>query len=146
MLAAALLLVFIIISKNVYAAYLVLNHEGYMISKDEISKNLLNDNMDIETSDVAATPFSVSDIIYKKLGKYYLGDDRIPISNAYPLYINSASTTMQLDDSASLITDNFEHLRSYSGLYIVDGVSFNPDSERAYREEFIFQAYLMVCL
>jgi len=140
LLAAAVLTVFLVIKLNVFTVYLVLNHDGYLISQDEISKKLFADSPDTAAADYKLTPFSVSDIIYKKSGKYYLGEDKIPVSKAYPLYINNATTTMQLDGSAELVTDDFEFLKSYQGLYIIDGKSFNPDFERAYREEFILQS------
>ena len=140
LLAAAVLTVFLVIKLNVFTVYLVLNHDGYLISQDEISKKLFADSLDTEVADYKLTPFSVSDIIYKRSGKYYLGEDKIPISKAYPLYINNGTTTMKLDGSAELITDDFEFLKSYPGLYIIDGKSFNPDFERAYRDEFILQS------
>lgn len=140
LLAAAVLTVFLVIKLNVFTVYLVLNHDGYLISQDEISKKLFADSLDTEVADYKLTPFSVSDIIYKRSGKYYLGEDKIPISKAYPLYINNGTTTMQLDGSVELITDDFEFLKSYPGLYIIDGKSFNPDFERAYRDKFILQS------
>jgi len=140
LLAVTALTVFLVIRLNVFSVYLVLNHDGFLISQDEISKNIFADSLDTTAADYKLTPFSVSDIIYKRSGKYYLGEDKIPISKAYPLYINNATTTMQLDGSSELVTDDFEFLKSYPGLYIIDGKSFNPDFERAYREEFILQS------
>ena len=39
LLAVAVLTVFLVIKLNVFTVYLVLNHDGYLISQDEISKN-----------------------------------------------------------------------------------------------------------
>lgn len=137
LLVAAVVLVIYVLRNNRYTTFLVMNNDGYMITKNDMTKNLFNDNLDLADADLEAATFSVSDIIYEKSGNYYMGDNKIPINMEYPLFVNQDSALLNLSDEASLITDDFEYAQTYSGLYVNDGISFNPDMERAYREEFI---------
>ncbi|HKL80146.1 MAG TPA: hypothetical protein VJ888_06885, partial [Mobilitalea sp.] len=137
LLLVTIIVVVIAARQNKYSTYLVMNNDGYLISQNVLTKNLLNDEIDFASADCEGIPFYTSDIVYEKSGKYYLSDDKVPINDIYPLFINSASTTMSLTGNMSLVSDDFERAQAYSGLYINEGISFNEDMERAYREEFI---------
>ena len=130
-------LVVFLVKSNQFSVYLVLNNDGYMISQNDLTKNLLKDNVNITESAITAVAFSVSDTVYQKSGNLFIGEEKTPANEGFPLFINNASTVMTLTDKSNLITDDFEYAKTYSGLYVNDGVSFNPDMEKAYREQFI---------
>lgn len=132
-----LIIAILIIRGNNYSVYLVVNNDGYVISTSDLTKNLLKDSINSDEADIKAVHFSISDTIYEKSGKLFLGDDRTPLNDSFPLFINNASTIMTLTDKPSLISDDFNYTQTYNGLYINNGVTFNPDMEKAYREEFI---------
>jgi len=134
---AVLILIVLLIRSNRYSVYLITNNEGYLVSGNELTKNLLKDSIDSRNADVEALPISISDIIYEKSGNLYVGDEKKPINSTFPLFINNASTVMTLTDKASLITNDFTYTKTYSGLYVNNGITFNPDMEKAYREDFI---------
>lgn len=137
LLFVAVVLVIYVLKSVRYTEFLVLNNDGYTITNNEITKNLQNDNLDPADADYKATPFSISDIIYEKSNNYYIGEDKQPINKEYPLFVNNYTAILCLTDEGNLITDEFDYAQTYSGLYVNDGISFNPDMERAYREEFI---------
>ncbi len=131
------LLVVLLIRSNQYSAYLVMNSDGYLMSKNNLVKNMFNANMILEDTAYDAAGFQTSSVVYEKAGKYYMGDDKVLIQDEFPLFVNNESALLCLTDSAVLISDIFETAKCYNGLYINNGLSFNPDMERAYREEFI---------
>ena len=137
LLLCVMVLVVFIVKNNQLSVFLILNNDGYMISKNDVTKNLLKDSVNTSDSAITAVPFSISDTIYQKSGSFYIGDEKTPANDIFPLFINNASTLMTLTDKPNLITNDFVYTKAYSGLYINDGVSFNPDMERAYREQFI---------
>lgn len=133
----AVVIVLLVIKNNQYSIYLVMNNDGCLISSNDITKNLYNSEMKLTDADYRAYPFEVSDIVYKKSDNYFMGEDKVPIYGEYPLFVNNDSALLCLTDTATLISDEFESARTYNGLYISEGLSFNPDMERAYREEFM---------
>lgn len=126
-----------IVRLNHYTTFLIMDNDGYAISKNSITKNLFTSSMSLENEAYEAVAFNTSDIVYKKSSSYYMGEEKTKIEEAYPLFVNGGSTLLNINSSANLIADDFESVPTYSGLYINNGVSFNPDMERAYREEFI---------
>lgn len=140
LLFTAVLLVAFILKSNQYSTYLVMNNDGFLISHNNMVKNLFHTEMKLENADYEAYEFSVSDIIYEKSGEYFMGEEKIRISGDFPLFVNNESALFHITDTATLISEEFEEARTYSGLYINNGMSFNPDMERAYRDEFILLA------
>lgn len=140
LLFTAVLLVALIIKSNQYSTYLIMNNDGYLISDSSIVKNLFQTEMELENADYEAYEFSISDIVYEKAGEFFMGDEKKKILGEFPLFVNNESALFHITDSSVLISENFEEARTYSGLYINNGLSFNPDMERAYRDEFILLA------
>jgi hypothetical protein len=131
------LLAAVMIIRSQYEVYMIVNNEGYAVSRNDITKNLLNDAVTPGDADVEAVSFSLSDMIFERAGKLFIGEQKAPVNEIYPLFINDTSAIMTLNSDAVIVTEDFEFARSYKGLYISDGISFNQDMERAYREEFI---------
>lgn len=136
-LLSIIVLIVFLIKNNQFSIYLILNNDGYMISQNDLTKNLLKENLSTSESAIEAVPFSISDIVYQKSGDLFVGEEKTSVNEAFPLFINNASTVMTLTDKPSLITSDFVYTKTYCGLYVNDGISFNPDMERAYREEFM---------
>jgi hypothetical protein len=133
----AVLLAVIMIIRNQYSIYMVMNNDGYAVSRNDMTKNLLNETIVPGEADIDATPFHISDVVYERAGNFFIGEGKTPLNDSYPLFINDSSAIMSLTADAGMVTNAFEYAQSYKGLYISDGISFNEDTERAYREEFI---------
>jgi hypothetical protein len=117
---------------------MVMNNDGYLVSENSITKNLFSSKMDLkEDASYDAVSFKASEFVYKKSNKFYMGKSKTAVNADYPLFVNHGSTILDLTGDENLITDSFETTQSYSGLYVNDGLSYNPDMEQAYREKFI---------
>ena len=133
----AVIFAVVALNSDKFSTFLILNNDGYIVSENVLTRNLLDKSLKVENADCDAVAFSTSDIIYEKSGDFYLGENKVPVNSIYPLFINNASATMILSDNISLVSEDFEYAPSYTGLYISEGLSFNPDMEKAYRENFI---------
>ena len=120
-----------------YEVYLVLENEGVAVTDDSITRNLLQEQNE-EGLTVEAKAYEMSETVYVKNGRLFLGEDKLSMSSAYPLFVNDGSTLYCLADSITAITEEFESVPTYQGLYVSEGISFNQDMERAYRENFLF--------
>lgn len=121
-----------------YEVYAVLESEGVAITDDSITRNLLQDQSAEDGLTVDAKAYEMSETVYVKNGRLFLGEDKLSMSSAYPLFVNEGSTLYCLADSVIAITEEFESVPTYQGLYVSEGISFNQDMERAYRENFLF--------
>ncbi len=121
-----------------YEVYAVLESEGVAITDDSITRNLLQDQSAEDGLTVDAKAYEMSEMVYVKNGRLFLGEDKLSMSSAYPLFVNDGSTLYCLSDSIVAITEEFESVPTYQGLYVSEGISFNQDMERAYRENFLF--------
>ncbi len=122
-----------------YEVYLVLENEGVAVTDDRITQNLLQaEDEEALPEEVTASQYEMSDTVYEKNGKLYLGEDKAYMSSAYPLFVNEGSTLYCVTDSIVAVTEDFESVPTYQGLYISEGMSFNQDMERAYRENMLF--------
>jgi len=129
-----------LLQNSKYAVCLVVNNDGYFVSREDLKKSLFSDSPDMDSAKVKASAFSMSDIVFQKLGRFYMGEEKTPVNDSYPLFINNSSALLNLMDRSSLINDDFEFAKAYSGLYVNNGITFNPDMEKAYREEFMLMA------
>lgn len=118
-----------------YEVYLVLENEGVAVTDDSITRNLLQSE---DSADVSGKMYEMSETVYVKGSRLFLGEEKEALSSAYPLFVNAGSTLYCLSDSITAITEDFESVPTYQGLYVSEGISFNQDMERAYRESFLF--------
>lgn len=128
-----------VLMKTEYKEYLILESDGVAVTGDAMLKNLTADKPDKENErPLAGEVFHASDTVYESKGKLFLGENKVPLSVAYPFFINNQSAVYCLTDSVVAVTEEFEYVSTYQGLYISNGISFNQDMERAYREDFLF--------
>ena len=80
------------------------------------------------------------DVIYKSLAGCYVGDKREKIDLTFPLYTNGGTGLRFLDEENWLLTTDVDLFRSYDGLYVSDGISYNADMTQADGGEFILLA------
>ncbi|MBR2408195.1 MAG: hypothetical protein IKB07_04490 [Lachnospiraceae bacterium] len=128
-----------VLLKKEYTEYLIVESDGVAVTVDEMLRNLTGDKIEDETDlTLSGETFSASDTIYERKGKLYLGENKVPLQAAYPFFVNNQSAVFCLTDSVIAVTEDFEYVSTYPGLYISNGISFNQDMERAYREDFLF--------
>ncbi|MFI3238521.1 MAG: hypothetical protein R3Y47_10930 [Lachnospiraceae bacterium] len=105
--------------------------DSYAIQNEEIAELLA----DGDTS-------SVIDLLYIEHGTeyfsqllnkdtLYLGDEKTEFYTGYPMFDASGQLLYFLDDQGTMITNEWEKLSSYSGLYLSDGTTFNENLMQA---------------
>lgn len=124
-----------------YTVYLIVESDGIAVSGDEMFRTLSEETMDWDSTELTTLDgqaFATSDAVYERSGKLYLGENKTPLSFAYPFFVNNGTAVFCINESAIAVTEEFDYVPTYQGLYISDGISFNQDMERAYREDFLF--------
>ncbi len=136
--AAATIVSVALFMKKEYTEYLIVESDGVAVTGDEMLRSLTGDNPEETNAILSGVEFLTSDTIYERKGKLYLGENKVPIQTAYPFFVNNQTAVFCLTDSVVAVTEDFEYVSTYQGLYISNGISFNQDMERAYREDFLF--------
>lgn len=134
---ALIVVILFLIFSNDYSRYFVLNNNGYAVSGSTLASNLTSAKVNSGASKVSALSVSASEIVYKKGSDYYVGENKEPINAVYPIFSNNSSSLLELTGKSSLINEDFENVPAYLGLILNNGLTFNMDMERAYREKFI---------
>ncbi len=109
--------------------------DGYMMPASSSAARSLNSG---EQGDpVSLIEVSGEDMIYTSLGRFYVGEDHKAVDVQYPMWISGGAGLRFLDDENWLITADVNLLRTFEGLYLVDGTTYNVDRTQADAEEFI---------
>lgn len=128
-----------------YSPIINFKYEGYAISGEELTENLLGENA--EGTDVAKssknielTKIEEQGTIFKKLNDYFVGSkEKTEINLKYPIYINNNSAIYNLAENSVLISKDFEEVASYPNLSISEGKIYDGSTlERADAKEYIF--------
>ncbi len=124
---------FVVLSNLSEIGYVQQN--GYAVSSNTDVKRILVDGTIDDPEQL--TEVIQDQIIYSRVGKYYLGDERIPIDLQYPMYINGGTALRFYDDTHYLVTNTVELLSSFEGLYVSNGITYAEDGWQVDSDEFI---------
>jgi hypothetical protein len=133
----------VILAVLVFAKYYQLQTVGilesntYAVTDNQITQSLFSDQVPPEKAVLEPTVAESLTPLYELGGNLFLGERKNKLNNAYPLFVNDAVALMNVNNSAKLITEDFERKNTYYGLYVSDGLSFNADKQRADAETFI---------
>lgn len=106
--------------------------DGWVVSSSEVY-NSLNSGAE-EGTKILLTSVKSNDEVISRAGSYYVGADMTEYESAYPVWSNGGQSLYFLDDSASLVTEEFELLSTWGGMYVADGSSFNELHEQVDEE------------
>lgn len=90
-----------------------------------------------EGDELGLVPVAYEDTVYSSLTGYYVGKERTAIDKAYPIFINGGAGLRFLDEEAWLFSVDVDLVRSFEGLYLNGGTTYNSDMSQADPEEFI---------
>ena len=128
-----------------YSPIMNFKYEGYAISGQEITENLLGSSSDETNNTNADKNLELAKIeeqgtIFKKLNDYFVGNkEKTEINLNYPIYINGNSSLYNLSEENILISKNFEEITGYPNLSISEGKIYDGNNlERADGKEYIF--------
>ncbi len=130
-----------VVLRNDYDVFMIVESDGQAVADDDMLRILTDEDMSAEEladTELQSETVTASDTIYERSGKLYLGEDKKQLSFAYPFFVNNGTAVFCINESAMAVTDEFDFVPTYQGLYISEGISFNQDMERAYREDFLF--------
>ncbi|MDR0350180.1 MAG: hypothetical protein LBH64_01350, partial [Coriobacteriales bacterium] len=136
----------VIVAVLLFALLSRFNPIGYLdftslaLTNNEIERNLAADEVPEDAQVIQPTLFDTFAPLWERAGAFFAGDDKIQLNPVFPIFANDATALMTLNDSAKLITDNFDRIGTYANLIISDGSSFNLDRQRADEEDFILLA------
>ncbi|MDR1293306.1 MAG: hypothetical protein LBJ91_07940 [Clostridiales Family XIII bacterium] len=80
---------------------------------------------------VRPAAFASAAPLFERAGAIFGGEDKRRIEANYPLFTDDAAALMMIDDSGTLITDEFEEVPTYRYLYVSDGHTYNADRQQA---------------
>lgn len=115
----------------------VLENDAFALINNVLTQNLMKEEITPQEAIVEPEKLESMAPLYELGGRLYAGERKNKLNTAYPLFLNDSAVLLNLNDSAKLVTRDFQRVDSYYGLYVSDGVSFNADRERADAEEFI---------
>jgi len=115
----------------------ILENSTYALTDNRITQSLFADDVPPEKAVIEPTKAESLTPLYEAGGNLFIGERKNKLNSAYPLFVNDATAIMTINNSVKLITEDFERVNSYYGLYVSDGISFNADKERADAETFI---------
>lgn len=140
------LIIVILISWGIYTLYMnfapviVVQYEGYAVEGKAISRNLQSSNFNKIQDSIELVKIEDTDVIFKKLNTYYIGNDnKKPININYPIYINNNVALLNLSSDTKLITKDFKEVEGYTDFAITSGVMYNSQNMmRSDNNEYIF--------
>ena len=115
-------------------ALALMAEDGFAVPADAGLSRLLSSG---DGSAVSLVDVGYEDVVYSSLNSYYVGEDRSSIDRSFPIYINSGTGLRFLDEEIWLVSAEVDLLRSYEGLYLSDGYTYNSDLGQADAEEFV---------
>ena len=133
----ALMAVLTVVALNSVNALATLSEDGLAVPADAGISRLLTagDGRALSLVDVG-----YEDVVYSSITGYYVGENRAAIDQNFPIYINSGTGLRFLNEEIWLVSAEVDLMRTYDGLYLADGYTYNYDLEQADAEEFILVA------
>ncbi|MDR2354814.1 MAG: hypothetical protein LBE16_01325, partial [Clostridiales Family XIII bacterium] len=131
------LTIFVFVTASGMTSVSTLDEDGYAVPD---ASGILKSLETGEGAALALLPVFEGDEIHASLGRYYIGADKTPLDGAFPIYIRGGAGLRFNTDAETLVSADAEIVPSFSGLYMVDGHTYNGDGSPADSEEFVFVA------
>ncbi len=139
-LVGALIAALLVLVGTGFSKYMQMFNGGYAVGDPSIGVSLSKNPGDEEIKAVVElTPFNELEYIYKQGNKYFLGEKKKhEIQYSYPLFLEDSLRLQIVDPDTLLVDPDYEVAQAYTGMYIQQGVAYNPDGERADASDYIF--------
>lgn len=113
--------------------------DGYAVTAD-LSRELVDKAEKDRRDKLDLQSVHYEDVLYQRGGSYYVGEGnkKQKIEMNFPLYVLDGGGLRFLSGQSFTITQEFEYLPTYDGLYLVNGFTYNVDKSQADLEEFNF--------
>ena len=103
--------------------------DGVIVTSSDVYDRLNRGSGDVDV--VELTNVKGNDEIFSRGGKYYVGQDMTEYKAEYPIYANNGQSLYFTNDESQLVTEDFDLLSTYAGMFVADGTSFNAGRDQA---------------
>ncbi|MBQ7925283.1 MAG: hypothetical protein IJ335_03215, partial [Lachnospiraceae bacterium] len=136
----AAVIVVLLLLQTRFTTYATMESNGFAVEEDTIQDMLLTDKDAVaEVGSVTLHAYDSLSRIFKRGNSYYLGEEKkTEIDMAFPFIINGGAGIQLMNDEGALFDCEYEQIKAYEGLRIIDGISYNPDGSRADATEYLF--------
>lgn len=97
--------------------------DGTVVTSSTVYDRLNRGSGDVDQ--IELTSVKNNDEIFTRGGKYYVGQDMTEYKAEYPIYANNGQSLYFMNDESQLVTEDFDLLSTYAGMFVADGTSFN---------------------
>ncbi len=112
--------------------------DGYFITEDvapALRRGLSEEDEEMRVELLGAR---AQDVVYSRLGSYFVGSDMTEVEAAYPQYLAGTTGVRFLDAETVLLAEDLEtRTPTYDGLRLNGGVTFAEDGMQAHVENYI---------
>ena len=123
-----------------YKPSYIVRYSGYAVKENVIENNLKSQDIEEVEKYIDMVKVEEDNQIFKKLNKYYIGENKKEkITIQYPIYVEGSTTIYNILENMKLITTNYEEVEGYPEFVITEGVMYNGDDlTRADSNEYLF--------
>lgn len=114
-----------------------LREEVYVVGSSELSKNLVKGSGP-EQKEYQLKKVSRDEPVYRRGSNLYVGQGKDKIEGDFPFFTNDGNAVMIMKDDPVLLDQDFQEARTFQGMYVSDGLTFNFDRSQADEGSFLF--------
>ena len=137
--AATILIVFILIYFNNYSFVRTFDISGYVFNDDNVTDNLMNGNVK-SNKKLSYSSVHTNDALYSSRGNYYIGEkNKKQINNNYPVVSKDGSEIVVIDDVGNLVDSKWKKVSTVKNTIVSNKYLYNEtDYERADNSVYLF--------
>ena len=139
-LIGAVLVAVLILMQITFKEYMEFKSNGYAIQSGTVAEYLgMEPQADTVEQSIPLCAFDALETLFEQGERLFLGEEKkTQIDSDFPVYLNKGASLQLVNDSATLITPDFEDVETYMGLIVTNGYTYNINGERADAGQFIF--------
>lgn len=135
-LGAVAIFILILLGLNRYLFRFNIDEEGYAIPKNLSLSSVNTDAREINQLYRIDNGDGVYTLKDNKT-EFHIGNEKVGISSGFPVFVRNGQVLYFLDNSSSIISNDFDYIDTYAGLRLSEGITFNSDDSRADLNEII---------
>ena len=109
----------------------------YVVDSSEVAKNLIKGEEPKSRSYVLKR-VEADEPVYKRGFDLYVGQGKDKIVKDFPFFANDGNAVMIMAEEPVLLDTQFQEAKTFQGMYVSDGLTFNYDKTQADEDSFLF--------
>lgn len=137
--AATILIVFLLIYFNNYSSIRTFDVSGYVFNNDNITDNLTNGKTK-SNKKLSYSSVNTNDVLYSSRGNYYIGEkNKKQINSGYPVVSKDGSEVVIINDVGNLVDSKWNKITTVKNTIVSNKFLYNEtDYERADGSVYLF--------